>query len=283
MKEEIKKYWNEFKNGTKLMFKEFFKKETNKKQRANMWTFIRLIIPIITLITSIIGIITASIPIFIITGLIAGMGAVTDFFDGKSARKHGSSSEYGKLLDQASDKFFAGVIGINLLFLNPSYIFVLLGELTIALVNISYKLKHKNLNINSTKIGKIKEWPLFFTLALGYLSAINTTMLLLSNISIIITTLFQAATSISYIDNNNKNVRKLKIEEINKFVIELENEEENIDKTNNKNVNMSINLREKKFVSRLEQCENLRKLKDELLSNEENKTLEEKGFQKIKK
>ena len=144
MKEEIKKYWEEFKSGTKTMFKEFFNKDTNKKQRANMWTFARFIIPIITLITSIIAISTASIPLFIATGIIAGMGAVTDYFDGKSARKHGSTSEYGKILDQASDKFFAGIIGINLLFLNPNYIYVLLGEALIAAINIGYKLKNKD-------------------------------------------------------------------------------------------------------------------------------------------
>ena len=159
MKEEIKKYWKEFKIGTKIMFKEFFNKETNKKQRANMWTFARFIIPIITLTTSIIAISTASIPLFIGTGIMAGMGAVTDFFDGKSARKHGSTSEYGKILDQASDKFFAGIIGINLLFLNPLYIFILLGEALIAVVNISYKLKHKDLDIKSQGLAVIPtEW-----------------------------------------------------------------------------------------------------------------------------
>ena len=69
-KEEILNIINlakEFKNGTKTMFKEFFKKETNKKQRANMWTFARFVIPVITLITSIIAISTASIPLCAVT------------------------------------------------------------------------------------------------------------------------------------------------------------------------------------------------------------------------
>ena len=44
MKETISEFLKNFKSGTKLMFKEFFNKETNKKQRANMWTFSRLII-----------------------------------------------------------------------------------------------------------------------------------------------------------------------------------------------------------------------------------------------
>ena len=120
MKEEIKRAIKEFKNGTKVMFKEFFNKDTNKKQRANMLTFLRLITPIITVILSLIGLISGMIPFLIGAGIITGLGALTDYLDGKSARKYGTSSKYGKLLDQISDKVFAGVIGINLLFINPT-------------------------------------------------------------------------------------------------------------------------------------------------------------------
>lgn len=283
MKEEIKKYWKEFKSGTKTMFKEFFKKETNKKQRANMWTFARFIIPIITLITSIIAILTASIPLFIGTGIMAGMGAVTDFFDGKSARKHGSTSEYGKILDQASDKFFAGVIGINLLFLNPMYAFVLLGEALIAITNISYKLKYKDLDIKSTMIGRIKEWPLFITLALGFLSTINPTLLAISNYSILLTIIFQLATTASYIENNNKEVKELERIEKIKLSEALEEAENANDKVKNKTIENKNKLVENKTISRTEQCENLRKLRNELISTENNEKTEEKGYQKIKK
>lgn len=284
MKEEIKKNWKEFKSGTKTMFKEFFKKETNKKQRANMWTFARFIIPIITLITSIIAIITASTPIFIGTGILAGMGAVTDFFDGKSARKHGSTSEYGKLLDQVSDKFFAGIIGINLLFLNPMYTLTLLGEILIALVNISYKLKYKELDIKSTMIGRIKEWPLFFTLALGYLSTITPTLLTISNYSILLTLIIQLTTVGSYIENNNKGVEEL--ERLEKIKIsERLNELEEKDKVKIKSIEYNNpTLQENKTISRIEKCENLKKLREELISVKDNeKTTDKKGFQKTKK
>ena len=280
MKEEIKKYWKEFKFGTKTMFQEFFNKETNKKQRANMWTFARFIIPIITLITSIIAISTASIPLFIGTGIIAGMGAVTDYFDGKSARKHGSTSEYGKILDQASDKFFAGIIGINLLFLNPNYIFVLLGEALIAAINIGYKLKNKDLSISSTMIGRIKEWPLFFTLALGYLSTINPTLLLISNYSILLTTAFQLTTAASYVKNNDKTLKEMERNEKIRIVEELQELEE---EKNYETKIISNQLSENKTILITEQCENLRKLRDELTTTQDSKIIEEKGFQKMKK
>ena len=125
----IKKYLKEFKNGTKTMFKEFFKKETNKKQRANMWTFTRLIIPFITTIICIISLfVTNTIPLLISAAALTGFGAITDYFDGRSARKYNSTSEYGKRLDQISDKVFSGMLGINLSILNPMFLITLLGE-----------------------------------------------------------------------------------------------------------------------------------------------------------
>lgn len=220
---EIKKYFNEFKLGTKKMFKEFFKKDTNKKQRANMWSFTRLIIPIITLISSTIAIIVSSPILFGITGAIAGFGAITDYFDGKSSRKHESSSEYGKILDQVTDKFFAGIIGFNLLFLNFNYIYILIGELVIAAINIRYKLKDTDLNIPSSRIGKIKEWPLFATLALGFLSPINSILLTISNLSIILTAIFQILTAKSYVVNNNKELKV--INEYCNISSDIENDE----------------------------------------------------------
>lgn len=229
IKNIIKSSLKSFKSGTQNMFKEFFNKETNKKQRANMWSFTRIIIPLITIITSTLAIITSSYPLFVTTGIIAGLGAVTDALDGASARKHKSNSEYGKVLDQVTDKFFAGVVGINLLFINPVYIYTLIGELAIAAINTAFKLKYHDLDIKSTMVGKIKTWPLYITLALGFLGPINSTFLAISNTSIAITLLAQLATCVSYVDSNSKQAKELrkkeKIEEIN-FMIEEENKKE---------------------------------------------------------
>jgi len=232
LKKMIKEGIRSFKSGTNTMFKEFFNKNTNKQQRANMWSFSRLIIPIITAVTSVIAIITSSYPLFAITGCIAGLGAITDTLDGASARKHESTSEYGKILDQVTDKYFAGIVGINLSFINPMYICTLLGELLIASINTGYKLKYPNLDINSTRIGKIKTWPLYLTLALGFFSPINSTWLTISNISIAITFLAQLLTCASYVENNNREIKNLKIketiEEVNQLIIEEDEKEKKL-------------------------------------------------------
>ena len=247
MNKSINKYIEQLNNGIKVMFKEFFNKDTNKKQRANMWTFVRMITPLLTLICSIIAIITNLMPLFIASGAIAAFGAFTDFMDGRSSRKHKSESEYGKLLDQASDKLFAGIIGINLSFINPMFLITLLGELAIMITNIGYKIKHSDLDIKSTKIGKFKEWPLFITLALGYLSPINNIILSISAISVIFTLLLQISTVQSYVISNEKEIRKLKKKNIfninnklnntdkeKKYVKEIDNK-----KLNNNNYNLS--------------------------------------------
>ena len=194
----IKKYLKTFKTGTKTMFKEFFNKETNKRQRANMWTFQRLIIPIVTLITSLIGLINGIIPLLILSSALIGYGGLTDYFDGKAARKYGATSEYGKLLDQVCDKFFAGMVSISISIINPIYITIILLELGIAGINMFYKHKYPSINDKSSLIGRIKQWPLFLSLFLGFLSPINQALNIITTITVLITTLLQSATLTEY-------------------------------------------------------------------------------------
>ncbi len=209
MTHEIKKYLKEFNDGTKKMFKEFFHKKTNKKQRANMWTFSRLISSFLTVICSILSIILSIPGLFILSGVITAFGAITDFFDGRSARKYNSSSDYGKLLDQVTDKVFSIMISINLALFNPLYLIIFIGEGVISIINIYYKSKYTDLKINSTKIGKIKQFPLFISLALGFLSPINNIYKCIANISVIITFIVQIVVALSYIIENNKLIKKL--------------------------------------------------------------------------
>ena len=266
----VKEYWEKFKSGTKIMFKEFFNKETNKKQRANMWSFTRIIIPIITLILSIISIIANTIPLLIISSLIAGFGAITDRLDGLSSRKHKSQSEFGKVLDQVTDKYYAFIVGVNVSLLNPMYLLVLLGEVIIGTINLTYKFKHKDLDIKSTKIGKIKMWPLYFALALGYLSTINRLLYILSNISVFISFAIQILTAESYIKQNNAEVKKHKnsINEKKHLNVDKDSNECReklvLEKSNNNTINNTI--------SKKEQYKQLRDVLNQILIKEKNNT-----------
>lgn len=211
---KLKKYIDLLKNGTKTMFKEFFKKETNKKQRANMWTFTRLVAPFINLILTIIAISSGISALFLASAIIAATAATTDFFDGRSARKYNSQSEFGELLDQVTDKVFSGLTGICLVMINPLYIITLIGEGIISSINVYYGLKHKNVKFESSKLGKLKMWPLFLTLGLGFFSQISLTMLKISNIAIVFTFIMQLLTAGNYIAINNSKVKEFKMKQI---------------------------------------------------------------------
>jgi len=280
LKETISEFLKNFKNGTKLMFKEFFNKETNKKQRANMWTFSRLIISFLIPICSLISVLTGNIGLFIASLGLTGFGGLTDFFDGRSARKHNSFSEYGKTLDQVADKIFSGMVGINLAIFNPMFLITLLGEILIMGVNAAYKIPHPELDIKSTQIGRIKQWPLFTTLALGFLSAFVPTLNTITNILIILTALFQITTAFSYIKANNINVKKL-INKKNDTIIENTN---NNELNNEKVKTKSIEDKSNKNISKLEQYTKLRDLLNEIINaKNDDELINENGYQKTKK
>ena len=276
---EIKNYWCLLKNGTKTMFKEFFNKQTNKKQRANMLTFSRLVISFIIPILTIIAIITSLQVIFTSIFVITGIGALTDFLDGRSARKHNSYSEYGKFLDQLADKSFAGMLGISLSFLNPMFLINILGELMVFVTNFTYKLKNENLNLKSTTIGKIKEWPLFISLALGFLSINNPNLNNFVNASIFTTLAFQLATITSYISKNESEIKKKKKqEEYEKIDFDIEEKEFEKTKVLQKsNCNEKLNK-----ISEKEQLINLRntllEIKEIKKENNIEKTYQKKLF-----
>ena len=276
MTEQIKNNLLFLKEGTKNMFKEFFNKQTNKKQRANMWTFSRLICSFLILICSIMSIILINPILLYISGGITVFGAFTDFLDGKSAKKHNSTSEYGKLLDQVTDKIFSTVVGINLSIFNPFYLITLLGEGIISSINITYKTKYNNLQINSTKTGKIKQWPLGMTLALGFLTPINNILMIISNIAILLTFMMQLLTSASYINQNNKNIQKLSNN--NCLLRNIDDNEKN-KSLNYDTYKKGVEENKKISSTRLTQYKNLRDVLSEIIvKKEENTTI-----QKIKK
>ncbi len=218
---QIKTNFKEFKNGIKTMFKEFFKKDTNKKQRANMWTFSRLVCAFIIPILTAIGASLNSLPILIAAFTTAGLGAMTYFFDGISARKHNSTSEFGALLDVVTDKAFALLLGISLSILNPLFLLNIAGEVAITLTNTIYKLKHEDLKLTASKIGKIKQWPLSLTFILGIMSILFPALTTTTNITIIMTFLAELATMTDYMIKNEKQVKN--IEKVN-TVTEINNE-----------------------------------------------------------
>lgn len=288
MKETIKNNYLELKTGIKTMFKEFFNKNTNKKQRANMWTFSRAIISIPILILSVISLISFSAPLLIANSVLVGLGAITDYFDGKSARKHGSTSEFGKKLDQLVDKIFSIIIGVTLALINPIYIVLLLGEAFIAAVNIPIAIKYKNADDTSSFIGKIKQWPLSASFLFGYISQLTPGLNAISSVLVFTTFMLQLTTASNYIKRNYNSIKRIKEFEKNKL-LEIDDDtnktndivkntaQKNIDIENKQN-NENIQL------SRIELCETLKKIKQKLINDSlDTSIINTDDFQKNKK
>jgi len=165
MKEKIKKVINDL----LLARKEYRQKvvaEQNPKKRfllqlPNILTLMRpfsliIILPI------------AFLQYFGIASILTGISALTDFFDGRIARKYNAGSEYGKKLDPICDKIFAIGLGIPILMTNPFLILpTILLEMSIASINIASEIRQNH--PESTKLGKAKTWTLGFELGAFYI------------------------------------------------------------------------------------------------------------------
>ena len=103
------------------------------------------------------------IPALVLTGGLL----ITDFFDGKLARKWNVQSKLGADLDAVGDKImFLGLV-LPLLVNYPVLLINLLGEVFITAVNVKGRID--GLDMKTVFLGKVKTWFLSLTLGLGYL------------------------------------------------------------------------------------------------------------------
>lgn len=173
------------------------KKDGLKKQVPNMLTFSRAISPIIIIPTIILGRLDVAVVELIVF-------EITDFLDGRLARKYNCVSNFGVKLDAVCDKIFALGIMIPAIIKIPALFINLLLELGIGYVNIISE--SKNNHPKSNIIGKIKTAFLSITLVLVYIPGkLNKYVL----ISASFTLLLQIFALIKYrIDDINKDKKK---------------------------------------------------------------------------
>lgn len=155
--------------------------------------------------------------------------ALTDFLDGKLARHWNVASELGAKLDTIGDKCLAFSLLAILIFDNHYFFYVLVLEGIISLFNIYVFYKSKI--VSSLLIGKIKTWVIFITILLGFINILLPKINIPVNLFVILTSLFQIASLIQYINayqtnkNQKKNVKLENKEYYNIVKPILENEE----------------------------------------------------------
>ena len=170
-------------------FKSIKKKEI-KRQIPNLLTLSRGLAPIV-----IIPAILFNKLFFVIILLI--IFALTDFLDGKMARKYNLVSEFGVKLDAVCDKIFAISLIIPAIINHGIFIFNFVMEIAISYTNLlSYT---KGNNPRSTIIGKIKTALLSLTLILAYIPNMNNLVIFIFSL---ITIICQVITLIKYINTD---------------------------------------------------------------------------------
>lgn len=179
---------------------------------------------------------------------------VTDFLDGKLARKYKVQTVGGSMLDPLSDKLLAFSCLLSLLQIGSYMLVPFFMEITIGAIN-SYKLC-KGQNVKATNIGKLKTWALSIMILLGVINVLSPDILNVLfehlhismpdltvtkdvvNASVGVTVLMEAGAAVSYARRNDYKT-KSRIEKIDdlrnlkEILIELFDEdkyEENKDK-----------------------------------------------------
>lgn len=159
-KKELKKYLN--------VYKEDF--DNCLEYAKNIKTWYKLIPNLLTIARPI-GMIPANILFFtgnVVPALIlTGCLLITDFFDGRLARKWNVQSKLGADLDAVGDKVMFLGMALPLLINYPVILINILGEAFITAVNVKGRIN--GLDMKTVYSGKIKTWFLSFTLGLGYL------------------------------------------------------------------------------------------------------------------
>ncbi len=182
MKKMIKEFFKDF----KLQIKDI-KNGNIKRQIPNMLTFSRALSPFIIIPSMLLGEIKIAIGALIFF-------AITDFLDGRIARKYNYVSEFGVKLDAVCDKIFAMSLVIPTVFECYILLFNLILEIAISYTNLLSEAKGNH--PRSTVIGKIKTTLLSITLILVYIPETNIKVIFISSI---VTIICQVITLIKYI------------------------------------------------------------------------------------
>ena len=169
-----------------------------KRQIPNILTFSRALSPFIIIPTMLLGKIKIAIGSLIFF-------AITDFLDGKIARRYNYVSDFGVKLDAVCDKIFALSLVIPAVFKCYILLFNLILEVAISYTNLLSEAKGNH--PKSTIIGKIKTTLLSITLILVYIPKTNITIIFTASI---VTIICQVITLIKYISIDMDKDRKRK-------------------------------------------------------------------------
>lgn len=179
---------------------------------------------------------------------------ITDFFDGRIARKYNIVSSFGAKLDAVCDKVMVLGLSIPLISNNFIVLFNLFLEAIISVVNLVKE--EKGISSGSSYIGKVKTWVLSFTLGFGYLAILLNIPSIFFHIFSMGTALMEVLTLKSYLSKEEKVDVKKNNEILPEIVLEQEYDytyDERLEylKREKENI-MALNVNERPIIKKLE-------------------------------
>lgn len=157
-----------------------------KRQIPNILTFSRALAPLIIIPT----LLSNKIYVAIIELIIF---AITDFLDGRLARKYNCVSQFGIKLDAVCDKIFALGIMIPAIIRYKVLLINLISEICISYIILLSESKNNHPKSNMT--GKVKTTLLSITLILVFFPSVDKIIILSASI---ITFMFQIVAFVKY-------------------------------------------------------------------------------------
>ena len=154
-------------------------------------TFLARLPNILTAMRAILAIIICLLMFFdyhtmnIIAVILACVASLTDYFDGKIARKYNASSSFGRCMDPIADKIFVTGLIVMLIYLDKAWVFsgiiILFREFIISGIR-EFLAKEKHLTIPVSKLAKWKTFTQMGALLILMLCGHNNFIMIFGNI-----------------------------------------------------------------------------------------------------
>lgn len=134
--------------------------------------------------------------------IIAFIASITDFFDGRIARKYNICSAFGRCMDPIADKTLVMALIVMLIYLKKAFVFpciaILFREFVVSGIR-EFVAKEKQIVIKVSKLSKIKTATQMFSLLFLMIFATNNFLYITGNILLTIAAILSLITSIQYI------------------------------------------------------------------------------------
>lgn len=139
--------------------------------------------------------------------IFSAVACITDFFDGKIARKYNVVSAFGRCMDPIADKVLVMTLIIMLVYLEKAMVFpcvaILFREFVVAGIR-EFVAKENNVSIPVSKLAKLKTATQMISLMFLMIFGTNLVLYIIGNVFLSIAAILSIITSIQYIASIKK-------------------------------------------------------------------------------